>query len=384
VTSLTPNAQRLLRTLVVEGPAYRADLARTLGVSRATVTNLTNLLTTEGWTEEINPEPGSLKNHIGTTTKLGVLASVVFLHDTVTAAIAALDGRVLRHLTLSTSPDASAAERLDRGAELVDGLLSDLPLPPSAMVALHLAVDTQMDAQSGNVEAQGASSRWYGVNPKQYFTDRFGVPVHTQNTARLKGLAEHLWGSGGSYRDAIHVEISHGITFGHIVDGVLLSSARGGSGEIGHAVYDWSGPACTCGNTGCLMQYSSAPAILRTHATATGAPVSWEQFAGLVRQGDPTATDVARRSADVLGRMLVNTCHMIDPEALVLSGEVARDLPSFTDDVAAVIHAHALPLVGRHLHVVTAQLQDTHIATARAGIESLRAIDDVVVSVTTI
>lgn len=132
------------------------------------------------------------------------------------------------------------------------------------------------------------------------------------------------------------------------------------------------------------MQYSSIPAILRDHTTASGIPADWSQFVELVRSEDQAATDVTRRAAGVLGRMLVNTCHMIDPEALVLSGEVARDLPTFADEVAAVIHERALPLVGRNVRILTAQLQDTHAATARAGIESLRAIDDVIVAATSI
>lgn len=43
-----------------------------------------------------------------------------------------------------------------------------------------------------------------------------------------------------------------------------------------------------------------------------------------------------------------------------------------------MISVRALPLVGRHLEVVPALLEDTYGAAARAGIDSLRAIPELV------
>lgn len=384
MTTVTPNAQRLLRVLATEGPAYRADLARTLDVSRATVTNLTNGLRDDGWIEEPNHEPGALKNLIGTSPRLGVLASVMFHLDTCTVSISRIDGRVLSLFTLHTEPTASASERLAAGANLLDRLLSEQKLHAGLLRAVHLAVDTQMDARTGDVYAQRASSRWYGVNPKQFFEARFGVPVHLQNSARLEGLAEYLWGAGTGHSNILYVDVSYGVTSGHIVSGVISSGARGGSGEIGHVVYDWNGPLCTCGNSGCLMQYASVPALLRDYQTATGVPLSWDEFCSLTRGDDPAAAVVARRAALALGRVLVNTCHLIDPGAVVLGGEVVRCLPSFIDDTAASMRAAALPLVARNVDILGAKLTQVHAPTARAGIESLRRIEEVVASVTSV
>lgn len=382
MTTLTPNAQRLLRALVTDGPAYRADLARTLDVSRATITNLANRLSDDGWIEEPDHEPSALKNLIGTTSQLGVLASVMFLVDTCTVTLARLDGRLLSTFTLSGSAETSAVDRISAGGDLLDRLLAENGLAPHALRAVHLAVDTQMDARSGDVYAQRASSRWYGVNPKEYFETRFGVPLYLQNTARLEGFAEYLWGTGEDRANMLYVDVSYGVTSGHITGGVIQSGSRGGSGELGHTVYDWNGPLCTCGNAGCLMQYVSIPAMLRDYGTATGAAVDWAGFCALAEAGDPTTTTITKRAASIMGRVLVNTCHLIDPDLVVLSGEVVRCLPQFVPDVATTVQERALPLVSRNLRIVTAKMTDVHSATARAGIESLRGIDDVVAAAT--
>lgn len=376
-TMLTPNAQRLLRALIRNGPMYRADLARTLDVSRATVTNLAQTLSSEGLIHEPDHEPTALKNLIGTTPRLGTLASVMFSVDACTATLATLDGRVLGTQTLALERDDTAGTLLAAGADLVDTILATHNLSARSLCALHLAVDTQMDAQSGEIYAHRASSKWFGVNPKKYFASRFSVPVHVQNSARLEALAEHLWGVGRDHSNVLHVEISWGITSGHIVNGVIQSGARGGSGELGHTIYDWNGPVCTCGNSGCLMQYASIPAILRDYKTAHGSDVGWAEFCALAKNGDADAAAITHRAASVLGRMLVNTSHILDPEIIVLGGEASRNIPDFVDDVATVVRRLALPLVGRNVQVHAANLIDAPAATSRAGIESLRALDEV-------
>lgn len=377
-TKLTPNARRFLRALVVNGPAYRADLARMLRVSRATATNLANALQAEGWIVEPDHEPSSLKNLIGTAPQLGVLASVTFLVESYAASLSTLDGRVLGELTVTGSAGTSAMDRLNAGAALLEAVFARSDLPTSSLRALHLAVDTQMDELSGEIFAQRASSRWYGVNPREFFTARFGVPVYLQNTARLEALAEYLAGTCGTHTNMFYVDVSYGVTSGHVVEGIIQSGARGGSGELGHTIYDWNGPLCTCGNTGCLMQYVSIPAILREYATASGEHIDWQAFVELAEAGNDLAAMITRRAATVLGRALINVCHTLDPGTIVLSGEVGRGLPSFVDDTAAVVRAHTLPLVGRQLTITDGELAGVLTETARAGIHSLRAIEDVV------
>lgn len=382
MTSVTPNAQRLLRSLMIDGPSYRADLARVLDVSRATVSNLTNTLLDEGWIEEPGHEPGALKNHIGTSVQLGILVSVVFLVDSCTVALSRGDGRVLISQTLDTDPTATAEERLRAGGDLIENLFKATAHPLTLLRAVHLAVDTQIDAQTGLVYAQRASSRWYGVNPKVYLETRFEVSVHLQNTARLEGLAESLWGAGADHRDVLYVDASFGVTSGHVVDGVIRTGARGGSGELGHTVYDWNGPLCTCGNAGCLMQYVSVPALLRDYRTATGSTLGWSEYCDLVAQNDEPAVALARRAAVILGRVLMNTCHLVDPEIIVMNGELVRCLPTFIDDTAASLRATALPLVSRNVTILPAQVDDVLATTALAGIASLRRIEEVVATVT--
>ena len=46
------------------------------------------------------------------------------------------------------------------------------------------------------------------------------------------------------------------------------------------------------------------------------------------------------------------------------------------------VREHALPLVSRNLLIAGADLEETRVTTARAGIDALRAIDEVATAAT--
>lgn len=375
MTVLPQNLYRLLRTLIEDGPTFRAELARSLGLSRTTVTNLVNQLEDMGLVEEEDHPEGSLKNRISITRNLGVTAAVVFHISKCSVAIAVPDGRIFATETLDLDLHQPAKQRTTQGVKLLDKMLGEYKLHEK-LVAIHLAVDTQMDARQGHVYPSLASARWREANPKQLFQDAFGVNVYVQNTARLRGLAEYRWGAGQGYEDIYYVELSHGVTSAHITDGNIHSGYRGGAGELGHTVFDWNGPLCECGNRGCLQQYISIPALIRD-AKILDLPV--QSFADLQRlANDGQVHDLVDRMVNILARSLVNIANLHDPEVIILAGEVVSLAPGLVQSVEGYLRRLALPLVGENIKVVEGQLQDPHAMTVRAGIESLHLNDEVI------
>lgn len=377
MASVPPNAQRLIAALMTDGPTYRADLARSLDVTRATATNLVNQLLAEGLVVEETTGRATLKNRVCAAPKLGILASLTFYVDACSVHLGTVDGRVFKSLTLPFGDGASATERLDLGIGGLREALAASDLAPDNLLAIHLAVDTQADSRTGEVYQTAASRRWADVNPKRIIEDAFDCPVYVENTQRLRALAEYSWGAGKDHSNIYYVHIEWGITAGHVVDGVIQSGHHGGAGELGHAIYTWDGPLCPCGNSGCLMQYSAIPALLRDATTAAEHPITFDEFRALTESGDATATALVDRAADVLGRTLVTVCHLIDPELIILGGSVPTLSADFASRVADVLSTRALPLIGRNVAVATAELAGSG-ATGRAGIESLRILDDVI------
>jgi glucokinase len=98
---------------------------------------------------------------------------------------------------------------------------------------------------------------------------------------------------------------------------------------------DPDGPLCICGNRGCLETLFSARAIeseafaalhrgveTRLAAGQSKVPTCAEVFE-LAQQGDAVAADIVQRATNVLGAALAGLAHVLDPEVIILGGQIS-------------------------------------------------------------
>jgi glucokinase len=116
-------------------------------------------------------------------------------------------------------------------------------------------------------------------------------------------------------------------------NGVAHLGFDGFAGEFGHTYVVDGGRLCTCGRRGCLEEYVSYRGIIQTARDlmeASEAPSSMRQLPELTveaiatcaDQGDAMAKEVWTRTGEILGRSVANYTSVINPEAVVLTGEL--------------------------------------------------------------
>lgn len=377
-TSPGATARRLLSHLIREGPTHRADLSRGLGVSRTTVTNLAAELTEASVLAPLDrdgpvaaatsPDRPQLKQQLGISARRGVLVSVVCRMTSTAIVVGTLDGRLLGSSGQDCPRDQTGHERMRRAGVLLDELLTGCEVEPTEILRLHLAVNTQCDRESGEVIAEQAAGPWRGVNPKQEASRWTPAPVIIENTARLAGLAEYHALSAPRPRSLVYVHLSWGITMGQVVDGEIVTGSHGGAGELGHVSIDPMGPPCACANRGCLMLYTGLDVITERIQAVLG-PGTGIQDA--VEQSCHACSTIFADAGETVGRALAMVCNVVDPDAIVLGGELASAGSELGDAVWGSLRRRALPLVTRTLDLSVAT---TAADPCAAGVAALRAM----------
>ncbi len=177
---------------------------------------------------------------------------------------------------------------------------------------------------------------WKGVIPlAAMMRDQLGLAVAVANNSHVVALGEHAFGSAHGMRDFIAVTLGSGMGSCIFSDGDVNLGFNGHAGEIGHTCVDVNGRQCGCGNRGCLEAYTATKGIIRTakelleesdepslmrgeeHLT----PKKISQFCDA---GDKLAIEVFRRTGEVLGLGLANYASLVNPEALIFTGGIAR------------------------------------------------------------
>lgn len=201
---------------------------------------------------------------------------------------------------------------LDRVVDLVDQV-GDGPV-----AALGVALPGNVAADTGTaVYVPALGDAWEGHAVGERLGERLGAPVIVLNDVHAMTLAESSLGAARGAQEALCVAVGTGVGGGLVLGGRLHTGPSGTAGAIGHTTVEPDGPACVCGNRGCLELYASGPAIARTSGHLTAAAT-----VAAARHGDPAAIDALTSAGRYLGIAVANVATMVTPSHVVVGGGV--------------------------------------------------------------
>ncbi|WP_410789485.1 ROK family protein [Kribbella sp. C-35] len=376
------NSERMLSALMEHGALHRAELARICGVSRTTVSTIVADLITGGVVIEVvgdqvaragidaSEVDGRARGFLRANPAAGAAGGLDFTLERVWCHLTDLSGETLASDGVRVVRDTPWQERLAAGIELLDGLLEQTGRGRDNLVGVAIGVPGPLDLQTGVVGPSLPGQAWAGVNVAAEFGRRLDVPVLVENNTRLEAVAEFTWGAGRDLRDVLYLGLSTGIGSGLLVDGNLHhGGARGGGGEIGHLSADTNGATCPCGNRGCLVQYASLQAVLAALAPVLGEDAGLDELLASAADGQPETLQVLREAGEQTGRVLANICNLLNPERIIVGGELARAGDLILEPIRATLRRTAMSLT-RDADVVAAELD----LGARAGASGAAAL----------
>lgn len=211
----------------------------------------------------------------------------------------------------------------------------------------------------------------------------FGLPARVENDANAAGLAEVLFGAGRGRKNVFYVTVSTGIGTGIIIDGKVYHGHKGVAGEGGHVCIDYKSPyRCGCGTLGCIEALASGPAMVRRalveleqqHIVPSalrdcGDAITPEMIADAARKGDGIAQKVLDETGFFLGVWLGAMISLLDPDAIVIGGGVARiGKPLFTKISDTIVHYTINPRIASKIPILPAKLQQNVGIYGAAGL----------------
>ena len=180
-----------------------------------------------------------------------------------------------------------------------------------------------------------ANLPWKGVVPlAAMLRDRFGLAVALANDAHITALAEKSYGSAHGMKDFIVVSISHGgVGSCFFSNGQPHLGYYGFAGEVGHTCVQLNGRQCGCGHKGCLETYCSDTGLVTTAKEVIAQAdeptmlssldeINIDTVIACCEKGDQGAIEVFRRVGEILGLGLANYASVLDPEAIILTGDM--------------------------------------------------------------
>lgn len=351
------NLERVVRAVRMAGSLTQAEIARSTGLSAATVSNIVRELK-DGGTVEVTPTSagGRRARSVSLSGDAGIVIGVDFGHTHLRVAIGNLAHQVLAEESEPLDVDASSAEGFGRAEQLVNRLIETTGISPEKVIGVGLGVPGPIDVESGTLGSTSILPGWTGINPSQELAGRLGVPVYVDNDANLGALGELVWGSGRGVRDLAYIKVASGVGAGLVIDGHIYRGPGGTAGEIGHITLDESGPVCRCGNRGCLETFTAARYVLPLLKPSHGSDLTMERMVQLAREGDPGCRRVIGDVGRHIGSGVANLCNLLNPSRVVLGGSLAEAGELVLAPIRDSVSRYAIPSAARQLSVLPGAL----------------------------
>lgn len=261
------NLSLVLRTLHSDGAMSRADLSRTLGLTRVTVSDLVaellqrNHVVELGTAEKGRPGKPAILVDVN-RTGLQIVGLDLAEADVLRAAVMDLDGNVLTRINVDI-----ADERGESATELVLDL-AQRAIEAATAPLLGIGVGTPGIVDQDGVVLTAPNLSWTNVALGALIEERTGLPTLVANDADAAAMGELTFGDGSA--DMILVKVGRGVGSGLIVGGQLARGVHSAAGEIGHVTVGTDhGGQCVCGKHGCLETWVAAPHLIRAMETAS-------------------------------------------------------------------------------------------------------------------
>jgi fructokinase len=158
----------------------------------------------------------------------------------------------------------------------------------------------------------------------------FGRDVRMANDANCFALSEAIDGAGAGSRVCLGLILGTGCGGGVVVENKLLEGHNAIGGEWGHNPLPWPteaelpGPACYCGQRGCLEQWISGTGLQRDYLEHTRKNFTAEQIIDLARIGQIEARIALDQLIDRISRAIATVCNIIDPDTIVIGGGLSN------------------------------------------------------------
>lgn len=341
------NRAGILRLMHRHGSIARNDLARELGLTRASVTYLINELladglVAEGEASEADGRVGRRKIFMHIRSDAACVVGIGADSERLQVVLTNLSGSVLGVVNLpspaSASDDAQAIESALAGSVGKAVAVLAARANGTPVLGAGIVVTGRVDSEAG--VSMREPRLWSGpVRLREPLELALGVPVAVDNNVRALALAELLLTDAKSSSPAglLFVKYGPGVGAAWLVGGTPWPGAHFRSGELGHTLVENDGPTCAyCGRRGCLESLVSARALADTMGLRGGRV---EDLCSRLEAHDRGAFQtLATRFARAIG----NAIEVCDPSVVTLYGAPFLS-GSLFDEIAMRVESNERP-----------------------------------------
>lgn len=341
------NRQAILKILNNNGAMSRKDIAQSVNLTSAAVTQLTTEMIEEGIISEMGEmsetgRVGRKKILVDINYNCKSICSITIEKYLTWITLANLKGEVIESVTIETNSNIDpetflieitkeCQELLDRNEILLDKLLG---IGVSLRGVVNKVAGVSYDAYDIWDEV---------VDVKSIIQSQMKTNVIVENNMKAFAQGEIIYGLGRQYQKLLFLKWYPGVGSALVIDGEVYNNDTDKVPEIGHCIVKADGERCKCGRVGCLETIASMTSIINSVSRVYSkslTPILYAKTQGDFKkvhdvllkditsnqsEMDEYVSEIIMKAADVIARTIVNTTTMLAPDKVVVYGDMFQN-----------------------------------------------------------
>lgn len=333
----------------------RAEIGRVTGLSRTAVAARVAVLQAAGLVVERAEAPstgGRPPARLEFNADAGVVLAAAIGRSRTQLGVCNLAGQVLTMADVDQEIGIGPDELMPDIAKRLEALLDESGRRHDEVMGVGLSIPGTADTERGCSLDSPTMSGWDGIALPPYLRELTRAPIRLDNDANVIVLSERR-GQRDRFDDMLLIKASTGLGAGIVAGGVLQRGAVGGAGEFGHTkVPSAAGLGCRCGDSGCLEAVAGGWALVRTMQQRGRSVGHIRDLVDLAVGGDADARSLIRDSGRHIGGVLAGAVNLLNPEALVIAGDMAKAYDIFVAGLRETVYGNATALSTRELRIL--------------------------------
>jgi predicted NBD/HSP70 family sugar kinase len=341
VTVRRLNMSAILKLLRERGTLARADLAKELGMTRNTASNIVTDLLQAGLVIETEyrragaGRPGLLlelapNGGFAIGTEIDINRIIVIVAD--------FKGKILWEATAKISPEQAQSNCISTAEQLVQDALNWGKSEGLKPLGIGLGLAGLVDVKKGTL-TYAPSLGWKDVPFQSMWENKFNVPVYLDNEANTAALGYQAYSDRSNAKNLAYLSIGVGMAAGLMLEEHLFHGSNGFAGQAGHMKIRTDGEACSCGDRGCWATEVCIPALARKSGKTN---IDLTEVVQSVRNKDEALLTVTDEMAEMLGLGIANLVNLFNLDSVILGGAMRPLLPYMLEKTRTITDRRAL------------------------------------------
>lgn len=335
---------RLLDRIRRHGSTSRARLAQELGLTRSTVTNLVNELSSEGYVRDggrriVRHETGRPGVELMLNADGAYFIGAEIGYQVLRVVVLDLAGDVLGSAQEGFSVADQPTKVLSQLARMIKAAGDEYGGDWSRTKGVGVAVT---GTTVGGAIALSPVLSWRNVEVREPLEAAIGCPIIVENNANAAALAE-VYSRDDARENLVYVHLDRGIGAGILANGEIYRGTYGAAGEIGNMRLTPDGPADTKGNIGTFEAMAALGSLLRSYEELGGGAVELDGLIADFEAGSPAARTAVNEWTTWVGQGILVIMNVLSPEEIVLGGRLSALARIALPTLQAQVRSEQLP-----------------------------------------